>query len=73
MTRDEMLRQMERLFEMPPNKLTGGERLADIPGWDSLATLSFITLAEKSCGIKLNAEDILASKTVNDLLALLRL
>ncbi len=71
MTRDEMLRRLEGTFEVSPNTLTGNEQLADIAGWDSLAMLSFVTMAQKSCGVRLGAEELMACKTVNDLIALL--
>ncbi|MFH0907923.1 MAG: phosphopantetheine-binding protein [bacterium] len=73
MTRDEMLRELERILEKPPGTFKGAERLADISNWDSLAILTFITAADRLCSVRLKAEQILACATVNDLLALVRL
>jgi acyl carrier protein len=73
MTRDEMLRQIENILEKEPNSLTGAEKMSEIGAVDSIAILSFISAADKSCGVRLKAEQILGCNTIGDLLALLKL
>ncbi len=72
MTRDEILRHLERLLEVVPNSLSGNERLSGIPAWDSIAVLAFVTTTEEIWGILLDAEQVSGCQTVNDLLTLVR-
>lgn len=73
MTREDMIGEMERMLEMDRGSLALEEPLADNPMWDSVAILSFIAAADKKCGVRLKAEQIMACKTVNDLLRLVNL
>lgn len=73
MTRNEMIGEIERILEMEKGTLPVAEKLADNPMWDSVAILSFIAAADKHCNVRLKAEQLMACKTVNDLLGLVRL
>lgn len=73
MSRNEMLREIENILERAPNSLDGSERLSEIGAVDSIAILSFVSAADKKCGVRLKAEQILGCETINDLLALLKL
>ena len=70
MTRDDLLRQIEKILEAAPKSINGAEKLADLASWDSLAILSFIATVDKSCGVRLKADQIYSCNTVNDLLTL---
>jgi acyl carrier protein len=73
MTRDDMLRQIEKIIETAPNSLSGNEKLSDLASWDSLAILGYIAAVDKSCGIRLKADQLYSCNTVNDLLTIAKL
>jgi acyl carrier protein len=71
MTKPEFLRLLEGQMEIPEGSLNENERLADIEGWDSMAALLFMALADEKLGVTVVGNDIAKSKTISDLLALL--
>jgi acyl carrier protein len=71
MDRRLLLLAFEPIVDVPANSLTGRELLADLGGWDSVAILSFIALADEQFRVSLAPSDIQASRTVNDLLLLI--
>ena len=73
MTRNEMLRRLEVMIEEPPDSLKETDLLSDLPGWDSIRILKFILEADKLCGVRVAAEDILGCETLNDLMVLVKL
>jgi hypothetical protein len=46
MTRDEFVRALENQMEIPEGQLTGSQALSEVDGWDSLAAVLFIALAD---------------------------
>ena len=70
MDKDAFLRQMEEMLEMDPGALTGGEALADLAAWDSLAVLGLIALADSAFQKSLDPPTIAQAVTVGDLYAL---
>jgi acyl carrier protein len=71
MTKPEFLRLLEGQMEISEGSLNENERLIDIEGWDSMAALLFMALADEKLGVTVVGNDIAKSKTVSDLLALL--
>ena len=71
MTKTEFLRLLEIQMEIPEGSLQESKKLTEVEGWDSLASLLFIALADEKLGITVMGKDIAHSKTVGDLLALL--
>lgn len=71
MTKSQFLRLLEGQLEIPEGSLNENEKLADIEGWDSMAALLFMALADEKLGITVVGNDLANSKTVSDLLALL--
>jgi acyl carrier protein len=71
MTRQKALRLLEETLELGPNTLTGEESLSDIPAWDSLSTLAFISMVDKQMGLVLRGNQVARCKKVNDLFGLL--
>ena len=69
MTRQQFLERFAEVLERK-TPLTGAETLIGLEGWGSLAALSFIALADEECGVKVSPKDMLACKTVNDLVGL---
>lgn len=71
MNRQEGLRLLEETLDLPPNTLTGAETLRELAGWDSLATVAFIAMADKTLGVPLPGERVARCRTAEELLALL--
>ena len=50
MTKREFVRELEDQLEMPEGSLKENQALAELAGWDSLAAVLFMALADKSSG-----------------------
>ncbi len=46
--------------------------LADIEEWDSLSVVSYVAMANTSCGKKVNVKDVREAVTIRDLYNLLK-
>lgn len=66
-TKADTLRLLEEMLNLPPQSLTGGERLADLDGWDSLSTLMFIAHVDLAYGMPLPGGRVAQCKTVDEL------
>jgi len=71
MTRADFVRALETELEKPEGTIRPSDTLKDIEGWDSLAALLFMALADSRLGVLVSGEQIAAAKTVEDLLLLL--
>lgn len=71
MRREDFLREMDELLELDPGTLKGGEALADLDAWDSLAVISFIALTDEKLDTVIDGESLAKAATVQDLLDLL--
>lgn len=70
MPKEEFLRKLAELLELPPGSLTGPEALAGLENWDSLAVMSFMAMVDEQCGVAVAPKQLAACKTVDDLLQL---
>ena len=70
MTKKEFLNSLEEAVGIDKDSLRGDEALKDIDGWDSMATVSFIAMADEKLGTLVEPAKLAACKTVTDLLAL---
>ena len=70
MTKSEFLRALERQMEVPQNTLSEEQQLAQVPGWDSMAAVLFIALADEKAGVTISGNQIAQARTVDQLLAL---
>jgi acyl carrier protein len=70
MDRNELLRSLDELMEMEAGTLTGQESLAELEGWDSMAVIGFIGLADDQ-GVAVTLESVMECKTVDELVRLL--
>jgi acyl carrier protein len=66
MTRQDFLSAMNNLLELPAGTLTGYESLDDLEGWNSLAMVEYIALADSN-GAKVSPRQIRDCETVEDL------
>lgn len=72
MSREEFLTSLDELVELPAGTLKGSEKLDDLDGWNSMAMIGFIALADEN-GMKLTPRQVAASTTVEDLLQLAKI
>ena len=70
MTRPEFLVLIDDLLELPQGTLTGEEKLENLEGWNSLALICYMSLADEHMGVKLSPRQFVSCESVNDLLAL---
>lgn len=68
----EALVWIAEVFEEGPGRIAVDTVRNDIPGWDSLGTLSLIASLDERFNIHLSEQDIEGLKGVTDLLDLLR-
>ena len=72
METQDALQWIPEVFEESPGRINAGTLREQIPGWDSLGTLSLIAGLDERFDIQLSEQDIEALKSVADLLDLLR-
>jgi len=72
MSREELLREIDDMLELPSGTLRGPEVLAELENWDSMAVVTFIALADSAGSVTLSAKQIGHCETVSDLIALVR-
>jgi len=71
MSKSEFLGQMSGMIEEAPGSLTGSEKLDDLPGWDSVAMMSFIAFVDEHFHVTLSPRQFTNAETVNDLAKLI--
>jgi acyl carrier protein len=71
MPRTDLLRFFEQTLRLHEHSLTGRERLSSVPNWDSLTTLNFMVMVDRTFGVPLKGSRVLACETVDDLLNLI--
>jgi acyl carrier protein len=71
MTRDEALKAIDELVDLPSETLKGPEKLEDVEGWNSMAMIGVIALADEN-GVTLSPRQIAGCTTINDVLALMK-
>ena len=62
--------KLDEMLELAPGTLKGGEALESLEGWDSVAVISLIALADSEYGVTLPPKEIAECRSVNDLLDL---
>lgn len=71
MAKPDGMRLLEQMLELRPGTLSAEDRLRDLDGWDSLATMTFIAAADRELGVPLPGSRVARCQTVGELLALL--
>ena len=72
MNSKEALDWISETFEDPPGRIGTATVREEIPGWDSLGTLSLIAALDERFDIHLSEQDIEGLQSVKDILELLR-
>ena len=70
MTRKQFLHELEQIIEMDQGSIQGDEPLKDLTGWDSMAVVRFIAMADEQMRALVSASQLAACKSVPDLMAL---
>jgi acyl carrier protein len=68
MTRAEFLLQLDEILGLRAGTIRGPEKLDELENWDSLALISFVTIAQSNSGLTISPNQILKCSTVADLL-----
>jgi acyl carrier protein len=72
MNTKDALAWVAEVFEESPGRIAATTLRNEIPGWDSLGTLSLIAGLDERFNIHLSEQDIEGMKSVTDLLEILR-
>ena len=67
MTKREFLLAMDNILELPDNTLSGPEKLDEMEGWNSVAMVEYIALADSSSGLQVSPRQIRNCNSVDDL------
>ena len=70
MTEQQFREAFEALLEVEPGTIKGEESLDDLAGWDSMASLSFIAMADSELGTLVSIDSLVECKSVADLINL---
>ncbi len=69
---DDVLGWLAEVFEDSRGRLKATTLRKDIPGWDSLGTLSLIAALDEKFDIHLSEQEIDAMESVGDIVAILK-
>jgi len=72
MNTQEALAWITEVFEEPAGRISAATARKDIPGWDSLGTLSLIAALDEKFDIHLGEDEIEAMSSVEDVFTILR-
>jgi acyl carrier protein len=72
MNDQEALAWVSEIFEEPRGRIGAKALRVDIPGWDSLGTLSLIAALDERFDIHLSEQDIESMQCVGDIFDILR-
>lgn len=67
MTISEFLNEIDTIRQVAPGSTSLEDRLGSLPGWDSMAVISFIAMADEKLGINFVIGTLASCKTVGDL------
>lgn len=73
MNKAQFIAAVAEILEIPSQGLEGPEELEKIGNWDSLSYISFVAMVDTDFGKVVDPEKLRASKTLNDLAALVGL
>ncbi len=66
------LRNLEDLFELDANDLSGSESLAELPDWNSLLFVSLIAMVDEEYEVTLAPKEVLECKDLTALADLIQ-
>jgi len=72
MKSDEAVSWIAEVFEEPAGRINAGTLRKEVPGWDSLGTLSLIAALDEKFDIQLSEKEMGELGRVNDIIDILR-
>ena len=72
MTPQDALHWISEVFEEVPGRIDASTPRSDVPGWDSLGTLSLIAALDEKFDIQLSEKEIGALQHISDIIDILR-
>lgn len=72
MNTQDALHWISEVFEESPGRISAATARNDIPGWDSLGTLSLIAALDEKFDIHLTEQEIEGMSSIEDILIILR-
>lgn len=69
---EDALAWIAEIFEEAPGRITAATMRYEIPGWDSLGTLSLLAAFDERFDIHMSEQDIEAMQSVGDVFGILR-
>jgi acyl carrier protein len=63
---------VEELLESESGSVRENMNLSDLSGWDSVAVVSFLAMVDKEYGVTISGDEMVNSKTVDDLVSLIQ-
>jgi len=73
MNKAEFFVLVAEVLEVEPEGLKGGDVVADVGTWDSLAVISFVAMVDREFDLIIEGERLHDAKTLDDLAALVGL
>lgn len=67
MTTSEFLNEIDYIRQVALGSTSWEDSLDSLPGWDSMAAISFIAMADEKLGIRFGVGTLASCKTVGDL------
>jgi acyl carrier protein len=67
MTKPEFLNEIEAIVQADPGCITMDDQIASLKGWDSMAIIMFIAMADEKAQLALEAKILASCETVGDL------
>jgi acyl carrier protein len=71
MTKSEFYKSLEEIIEAEPGTIKGDELLENLVGWDSMAVISFMAMADDRLGAMVSADRLQKCASVEDLVRLM--
>jgi len=63
----EFYSKLDEILDLPAGTLKGAEALEELEGWDSVAVITFIAMADSEFGAILPPKEIAVCRSVGDL------
>jgi acyl carrier protein len=71
MNKNDFYLKLDEVLDLAPGTVKGTDALADLEGWDSVAVISFIAMADADYGVILPSGQIAGCRTADDLAELI--
>jgi acyl carrier protein len=71
MNANDFLRNLEEALEVPKNSINANDALNNLESWDSMAALTFMSLADQKFQVMVSGAQLQNCRSVRDLLGLL--